>query len=155
MDHSLSARLVDWIGEQNNMIISYPPKGGLRTLIELVNILAKNVDVVIVDPVGVLVWQDLEQFIPAAAQTASIYNGIVLLVNHSNQLNIPNGQQWTSFYCSQRVEMRQGEVQVNEKSGQSESMSVSIRTTKNAYGPNYRESEMSFHFNQESAYVQN
>ena len=153
MDHSLPARLVDWIGDQGNMIVSYPPKGGLPALIELVDILARNVEVVVVDPVGVLDWRDMEKFVPSAAQIASIYNGIVLLVNHSNKMNIPNGQQWTSFYCSQRVEMRQGEVQFNKKSGQSESMSVLIRTTKNAYGPNYQESEMSFHFNEEFLHV--
>ena len=153
MDQSLPAQLVEWLGDSENLIVSHPPAGGLIELIELVDILARNVEVVVVDPVGVLDWRDMEKFVPAAAQTASIYNSIVLLVNHSNRMGVPNGHQWTSFYCAQRIEMRQGAVQYNPESGQSESMTVLVRTTKNAHGPNFRESEMSFQFNEEPVYV--
>jgi predicted ATP-dependent serine protease len=153
MDRSLPARLVEWMGDPNNMVVSYPPEGGLGALIEIVELLAKNVEVVVIDPVGVMEWRDMEQFLPSAAQIASIYNSIVLLINHSNQLGVPNGQQWTSFYCAQRVEMRQGDVQFDRETGQSESMSVLVRTTKNAHGPNFRESEMSFQFKEEPIYV--
>ena len=84
---------------------------------------------------------DMDQSLPAQ------------LVNHSNRMGVPNGHQWTSFYCAQRIEMRQGAVQYNPESGQSESMTVLVRTTKNAHGPNFRESEMSFQFNEEPVYV--
>jgi len=153
MDQSLPAQLVEWLGTSDNLIVSYPPTGGLPALIELVDILARNVEVVVVDPVGVLDWRDMEKFVPAAAQIASIYNSIVLLVNHCNHQGVPNGDKWTSFYCAQRVEMRQGDVQCNAESGQSESMTVLVRTTKNAHGPNFRESEMSFQFNEEPVYA--
>lgn len=153
MDRSLPANLVQWMGMEDNMLVSYPPEGGVRTLAELVDLLAKNVEVVVVDPVGVLDWRDMEQFLPTVAKIAALYNGIVVLVNHTNKLGVPNGQQWTSFYCSQRIEMRQGEVQLSPDTGRSESMVVAIRSTKNAHGPNFRESEMSFQFNEEHTYV--
>jgi len=153
MDRTLPANLVQWMGTEDNMVVSYAPEGGIRSLVELVDLLAKNVEAVVVDPVGVLDWRDMERLLPSAAKIAALYNSIVVLVNHTNKLGVPNGQQWTSFYCSQRLEMRQGEVHFSPETGQSEAMTVAIRTTKNAHGPNFRESEMSFHFNEELTYV--
>lgn len=141
LDGTFPHQLVDVVGRTDQIVLAQlNDEMTLSELTELIELLMREVEVVVIDPLALLGFFKEESLVPILSRLAQRYHRLVVLVNHANQYNESPSQRTTSFYCKQRVQMSRVEAD-------SEKMKVNFRITKNALHPPFSYGTITIPFN--------
>ena len=143
LDGTFPHQLVDLVGRRDRLALAQlSPDSTADQMIEFVTPLAKELDVVAIDPLGCLGWNVMSELVPLLSRLSCQHQMLIVLVNHANAFHASPSEAVSSFYCKQRIEM-------STVDASNEAMRVQFRTTKNLMHPPFAHGTLRIPFDEQ------
>ena len=143
MDGTFPHQLVDLVGRRDRLALAQLfPNSTTDELEEFISPLVRELDAVVIDPIGCLPWHVVSELVPILSRLSSQHQMLILLINHANAFQESTSEAVCSFYCKQRIQM-------STVDASSEAMRVQFRTTKNLMHPPFAHGTLRIPFDEQ------